>query len=181
MTTTTLTPDAEIFGYTTVAGAMLDRTNAPRGEVVFKENNATIAEAEPAEDQLAVIQMLLPQNFAYVLVDLFLQVQALDAEDWEKAALVVINVSEDTSIKFNLVGTDISTFTAPGLQSVGYNVVNLPRAIVRPVGMGTSVSINVGNVQEVGLEAGLSLYARFLQYDIAQHHDVAVNLPTLIR
>jgi len=181
MTTTNIIPEAQIFGYTTVSGAMLDRTNAPRGEVVFNVNNGIVQEALPGEQQLLVVTMNLPSNFAYVLVDLFLQIQATDAEDWESEALCVLNANDDQAIKFNLPSTGFSTFLASGLQSRTYEVVNLPKVLVRPPAVGNTFTINVQQTMNQAPQANTTVYARFLQYDIAQHHDVAVNLPILTR
>jgi len=178
--TTSLTPTPAIFGYSTLAGAVLDRSSAPRGEVVFSENNATITAGAVGDSQLVAVSMVLPQNYAYVLADLFFEMQAVDQGDWDTEALCVINATDDQGLKFNLRSTGTSKFTST-LLARSYAPVVLPKAILRPVGMGTSVSINVSNRNLDGLISGLTLYARFLQYDIAQHHDVAVNLPSLTR
>lgn len=178
--TTTITPPPQIFGYSTVSGAAIADTNAPRGEVVFSANNEDITLAGVGDTQLAIMIMVLPQNYAYALVDLFLEMQAIDQEDWDTHALCVINATENQGLKFNLESTGTSLFTGT-LQARSYSAPVLPKAVLRPVGMGTSVSINLSNRVTNGAASGLTLYARFLQYDVAQHHDVAVNLPILTR
>jgi len=181
MTTTTITPDAQIFGYTTVAGGMIDRTNAPRGEVVFNANNAPILDGEAGEEQLLILVMNPPENFAYALVDLFFQIQGNEADEWEAEALAVLNATGEQAIKFNLPSTGFATFLSSGNKSRTYEVVNLPRVLIRPATTGNVFTINAQHTMPQGVGASTTVYARFLQYDVAQHHDVATNLPSLIR
>lgn len=181
VTTTNIPIVPSIFGYSTLEGDLIQRSNAPRGEVVFSTNNAAVTVAGSGDTQLLALTMVLPQNYAYVLVDLFLELQALDQTDWERDALCVINATEMQALKFNLTAQGISTFTSGGIQSLSYHPHELPKALLRPVGSGTSMSINVRNMVIDGLASGVTTYARFLQFDIAQHHNVAVNTPLLTR
>lgn len=179
---TTIAVPPQIFGYSTVPGGFIDRTNAPRGSVVFEDSSSEIPIPGLGDQQQLSVSMTLPANFAYVLVELNLSLQsATDMGDWDDTA----------NGSFRTAGAMVALWIAlhsPGVARVGsaaattrsYDFQHLPRALTRADGS-ASMSVNVGNGSIDGEAAFLRFYARFLQYDVSQHHDVAVNLPTLTR
>lgn len=190
VTSTTIVIPPQVFGYSTVGGAFLKETNAPRGEVVFNAINEDITIAGAGNEQFLQLQMTPPANFTYALVDFCVTLaSATDISDWEPAGAVIMNERRATAPNFNynLVADsgNVSEFLASmGTNSVrSYCLDSPPKGLFSPSQDFASANIifSVANLVQAGEAAKVTTYIRLLQYDVSQHHSVSVNLPTLTR
>ncbi len=170
-----------IFGYSTLAGGVIAKSDAPRGEVIFEEPSGAVTLAGVGDTQTVSVSLTLPANFAYVLKDLFFALQSnTDIADWDDTANVSYRTAGDVvAIQIPLMSTGVAHFS--GGQGIRmYDWTHLPTGLTRAAG-DASMSVNLANLVTNGEAASVRFYARFLQYDVSQHHDVEVNRPTLIR
>lgn len=180
---TGVTPSPRIFGYSTISGASLALTNAPRGEVIFGET-AAINGTGVADSQFVAVNMNLPANFAYVLVDVFVALAAIDAEDWEDTVMMVVNMAPPSAQAAEVAWIPLSA--APihdhggSFKVKAYSAPSLPRGLLIPAS-NPNISLNISNLNLNGAAATLRFWVRLLQYDVGQHHEVAVNTPMLTR
>lgn len=190
VTATTIAIPPQVFGYSTVGGRDIALTNAPRGEVIFNAKGEAVTVAGSGNEQLCSLNMTLPANFTYALVDFFVNLStATDIADWDDHAFVIFNERRQTSPSFltNMIARSDGVFDAdpaiPNFTARTWELPCKPKALFSPSQDFPSPNMVVqlvNNVQD-GEVGSLTTYIRFLQYDIAQHHSVGVNLPMLTR
>jgi len=183
MTTTALnssTPD--IFAFSGVPGDQMAGSPIPRSEVVFNLVEVAVT-AGGAEGQTVTFTMQPPLNYAYVLVDLFCAINAAtraDALDWSNSVLgTVISGGPDGL-------TEVARINGWALSAVDtfrvYQFDVLPKRLFVPNTNSLSIaSLVLDNPVVGGAAAAISVFARFMQYDIDQQHHYQVNTPTLTR
>ena len=191
---TTFTPDAAMFPYRTLTESVIGRTNVPLGEVHFKELGSQIPAVTGGDIQEAVIEMKLPTNYAYVLAEIALSLNYEDnsgANIWDKSLFCFMKNSNAggltggrTNFPFEMVNHNLQTVNGFGYTQQFYAPVQLPRSVYFvPTGNDGQVEchmyMSTADIDGTIVYVGLS--ARFLQFNINQAHDAAVNLPQLTR
>lgn len=189
MTTTTIPILPKIFSFTSLPQVSQEESFVPRAEVIFTWFNEDIT-AGGAGDQTAIITMALPINFAYVMVDCELRIDAADAgdiADWDDEAVgSVIENRGDGPTRFLTMafeGENHGTSIGAGIHFVRiYSFKTLPRSLFQAnVRTTNPVSLVVNNPVVGGGAATVAGFVRFLQYDVSQQHHFAVNTPAPVR
>jgi len=186
--TTTITPDAKSFPYSTLSPPLIDSSAMPIGEVHFTIPGASVDAGGVAEDQHLRISCLLPINFAYVIVEsnFTMEGNGEDAGNWNRWGNGLIrNSSVDpgrVTSPFLVDGHSVST--SFGSTNKTWQAANLPNGIWF-VPSGNSGQVNCTfdfhNLDLDGGQTFVGFNVRFLQYKIAQAHHAVVNAPTLVR
>lgn len=188
--TTTLTPVQQYFSFTGYRDPQAVSSVDARAQVLAFIDAGDIAATGAGDNSRMLIDITLPQNFAWVMMDYCLQIQAATATP------TVFNWDAQGQLFIADGATGLSNFAAPvGLTGSGeFSTAATARlmqiykpfcpysAIVNPV-PGTSVFCRADFFNSTANDAAykINLLARFLAYDITQVTDQAVNSPTPIR
>jgi len=192
-TITAFTPFGPQFPFTGLSDDRQELTELPRSEITFNiKNGAIVAGGGVDDDQLLNIMCVLPVNFAYVLVDIHMQLFSsavldnADIDDWDATAEAsVIESSEFSDADALWYQQGISNGTLLALDDIQARRIwtfdRLMRKVIVPKTTNAVLTVNVGNNTPDGAAAKVNFQARFLVYDIAQAHHVWVNNPSLVR
>lgn len=186
--TTTITPSSSLFPFTGYEDAKAVGTPLARANLFFSARDSSVAATGVGDNQRLIIQMDLPRNFAYVLVDYNLAIKAAAGNTYNmplRAELVAFdavtagNRSFDAGIGLNSPGVgnvgsnqEMATYG----QTVPWSGVlfqNIPTETVR-------VQADMFNTTANDGAYTVDVVARFLQFDIEQINNLVVNsaIPT---
>jgi len=188
---TIVNPEPRIFGFSGLADAQLENSEVPRAEVVYAED-FTIEAGTVTDDQAVFITCILPQNFAWVVVDLHFSVITSDKPNgqtvgWDSPAnFVFADGPSPTMRTIQIPGIGrvegISMGTESNSSIIPYWFENIPKMVLVPKpGQAAQLSVRVANREQDRPECSGSFAARFMMYDIAQAHHFYVNTPALVR
>lgn len=184
---TVFAPDPVLFGFTGLpGGAQLDKTAYPRQEVLFKILDGDVTISGVGDTQDIAITCDLPQNFAYALSEIFLEIHGDDVATWDVAALGILqdgtNVGRTMNLCFEGLGKNVmfNTSGSFGPLSRAYQFVSIPQVILVPTDA-PSLKIKLGNDTTDQSAMNINFVARLLMFDISQAHSAQVNTPIPIR
>lgn len=181
----TFTPDAVPFNFDfSSLGVAVDRTAIPRSRICFRVNGDAVAAKIATNTQSIVIVNELPENYAYTLE--FIYVSALfntsdDVDHYTDVSYLAAKLGDGEGPRYTEL---ISDGNAPGLLNVGLqkvwhplNKFNMP--MFNEVGQFVAVELHLFDSDAVNATAAgtVSSLACFLQYDLEQAYNVAVNFP----
>lgn len=181
-TTTDITPT--YFPFTGLPG-IEDLANSwiPRGYLVFEDSSVAITVAGAGEDQIWRIEMDLPIGYAYVLVEAHVQLQGAiaDLAGWDLVMGGEL-VSPGRSIPFDgLASPDGDVMVTTALDRRFFSFPDLSTTIMIASDGSATTIFRIGNHTTDDAAMTGSVFARFLQYDIAQAHHFQIHMPQLIR
>lgn len=193
ITTTSFTPEPQLFPWSGLSDPARERSDVPRQEVWFIENFAAITAGGAGNEQHVDFTCSLPRNFSYALTDLSFGLVAPAAgssgNNFEVGANVIVQDGSSTTLsnQFSLQGlTAVSTFLAGGKQELCWCMPDdcMPSMIFKAAEPTSSNVVLNGNMFNWSQNDGVYLFylmARFLMFDYNQAYHWAPNTPTLTR
>ena len=181
-TTTSLTPAASIFQYQGMPDILGERTRIPRAEINFNLDEAVVTVAGAGEDQALIITCVLPPGFAYAMREVHVGLKTANGDDWDNTAWgQMANGAGATRTLFAPIQF-ASNGTSRGITRRIWVVSEYVKQVMIPVpGDGPEMGFSVSNTTIDGAAGTVSFFAAFLQFDIEQAHNFAVNNPLPIR
>lgn len=179
--TTTIVPAPDVFPYSGMPDVYREKTGIPRGEISFDGQSVDVTIATGGDVQKLVIECILPQGYSYVLREMFLSYAASDADEWADDGWAGLQDSETNSLR--------KTLMPFALTSKGFLPINtprkvwtpewLPRQVVYPIipQEGAKLEIILANAVIDGAAGFISFNVRFLQFDVEQANNYALNYP----
>ena len=155
---------------------------------MFQAPVGTVIAATGAGDTSAInVMMLLPKNFAFVMTDFSCQIRAAGNKTNNYDAIGTLRISDANNAR---TYTQMCPINSEGVARVSdqevrnYCPAMLPDTmIVPPTGVdeGGFVDFWVSNIVANDFAYTISVYAKFLQYNIIQSFDYRVNAPIPVR
>lgn len=154
--------------------------------------NQAIPTPGAGNNQYVICKLQPPKNFAYVLMDIFVGLNAgstSTTNNWSVMNYVIQDDSSGANRRFRIAG-DLTTQGKGFLGSSAIFALKtwcLPAGcrpslmIIPPRGAQPEVAITAYNETAADIAYEANVYARFLQYDIDQANYFAPNTPLLIR
>lgn len=184
--TTTFTPDAITQPFTIFPEPITRFSAMPRAEVHYDIIGGSVTLSGVGDQQAIEVLCFLPVNFAYAIVDLFMDlcIAGTAANTWDRSARCSFNnanVGRTISVIFPAqAAEDSNTVNSQCLQWVPSTLPKIVQAA--PPGINDPfLHVGIEN-SELNKGAGtFNFFARFLQYDIEQWHHAEVNDAKLIR
>ncbi len=185
---TTLTEDTiepVAFPWAGVNDIVGDRSAIPRGCIRFNGAGTIAAAATVADDQALYLHNFLPQNFAYVCTDMHMRIITLTNgldNDWNEPGYVSM-FGRDGFLGWDLITTATSANDQQSSRAAQmYHAENITsEVIIPPVGSNIDVFIAVA-IQDLDKAAmTYNFHASYLQFDISQANNWAVNSPLYTR
>lgn len=178
-------PVEEIFPFTGFGQFVQDRSNAPRSVVTYTVLNEVIVAATGGNDRLININIELPKNFSYALIESNAMVaSAVGVANGCVSAFAQIQVFNPAG-KVRRIPTVYNHVQSAVLQngnsSSVFDFEKPSEVFLAPAGGSLFYSNQYFDPTVNGGELGFNLSVRFLQFDVSQTHNVAVNTPQLIR
>lgn len=185
---TSITPSVDVFPFKGYFDLDADKTAAARAEVKVFWDNEAVALVGAGDNQLVKVQVNLPRNFAYCLVDAAVAIKKsaattynfdLTAESQFSDATTVANRTVEASMRFD--ASAVGTIDDGGLEGAIYHPAQIFSGVLIPQQQSQCVFIwRVFNstANDTAYTCGGNL--RFLQFDISQANHLAVNsaIPT---
>lgn len=169
--------EPKMFPYSGRPDAIGQFTNAPRAEVSFQLNGVTVDGPGTGDSIQLTVKNELPIGFAYVLLEAHFGMVVSDATDWDRVAWGAMQNGGGATRTY-LVPLE---FFSRGLSVDGVRLIwtmqNNTNQVILP---GTPQAQSqfkfvVANSSLDGEDALLYSFVRFLQFDIEQAHNYAVN------
>jgi len=187
---TTISPTPQLFPFSGLPDPEGDLSSVPRGELIFSIDPASdnVTEGDTADDQEIFLSMVLPQNFAYALMEIKLSLDGTvaDIPNWDPVAIAAaVNGTTNRTMSAALQGVSNGIYhhkTGAGPAGRVYTFEGMTGLIHSPrASEQANVSIKWANTTVDGEAASVRLWCRFLVYDIAQIHHWAVQTAQLVR
>lgn len=187
--TTTITPEQKLIPFSGLADIDRDSENAARAEVVLSADSVVIAASGVGDNQLVLVRTDLPRNFSYVLLDLFinLSVSVGYTNNFDPNANVFLQDATSSQqrtfvLPFPLHADGVVPKGSTPLASLDYFMRDTPGAVVSPIsGSAVRMDTRIFNQTSGDGEYNLTLYARFLQYNIEQAINYKVHNAVPVR
>lgn len=182
--TTTLTPTPARFPYINPYGPPeVWATGIPREELIFTALGEAIAVATGGNTQRLVVNMNLPAQDAYVLVEASLALSGADNDEWNVQGFSRL-ISERTgaalwAIMFPFPGIEVPEGASAGRKIYSSGVSNKVLLTKHPDG-GQLVFKTDNNTAD-GSVMSFEIFARFLVFDRIQAQNYNVNSPVPTR
>jgi len=179
---TLIVPEPRIIPFTLVEEK---ETNLPRGQLVFRVDEAAITLSGVGDSQSVEVRCACPENFAYALLEAHIEIHGAAglAANWDADMRGNVQ-SRNGDIKIAMhsegVWTGISGAGGPEGR-IWEPIRGTPMIIVPTPGESNTVSFKVSNTTLNEATVDLDALIRFVIYDVAQIHQVEVNTPQLIR
>lgn len=188
--TTNPVPVITYHPYAGVPDILAELSSIPRGHIDVSVEQGAIALSGAGDNQLVVLSVSLPANFAYALVNLSMSIRAnsgsllVDFNDdasfrWENGSGTARTIVDDVAMTANGVSTMAS---APlGLKIWSHGA--LPNYVMSPANSSAQVGFtaHVFNPNVEDQAYLFNFYAKFLQFDIEQTLHYAPNAPIPVR
>ncbi len=161
-----------------------------RGEVTFNVLGDAVTLSGALQDQMLIINSILPVNYAHCLVDLSVRLEsALVAVDltWDNCALGIFHnassANQTNQFTIPMCASGKMTSLVAGKAQQNFIAETMPKMIMHPALDSSAVRLQCvfvnPNIEEPAIAC--FFYARFLQYDILQADNYTVNNPALVR
>lgn len=183
--TTTLLPIVSTFPFTGYVEPNL--TPAARGEVLAVLKDGTWTASGAGDNQRLIIRVNLPNNFAYVVTDVQLEIKGSVGLVYNVDLQGALNLYNAGSVANRTLDVPIG-LTCPGDYALNladqvatYRPLNLYKGIVIPAfNDNVRLECQFYNTTANDQQYDVDFVARFLQFDINQVHALAVNtaIPT---
>lgn len=182
--TTTITPPGVRFPYINPYGQPLQwQTGIPREELIFAVKDEAVVVATGGDTQRIVLNNILPQVDAYVLVEAKWIVQSVDFADWSINAFSNLVserlVTPQYSVHLQCPGLSVTEGPADG--GVVYESAVSNKIILSADAGGGQLRFKVDNNTADGAAATVTSLVRFLVFDRNQAQQWSVNSPQPIR
>ncbi len=177
-----VTPSPAPFPFHTVPGGELPYTAVPRGRVSFRVTNTTIAAKIATNTTSIQITNTLPANFAYIFeyAQIDVNFDTPDAANYDVVGTLVTQLGDGSGNRVSQMfsrgvagfalnaGDQKSWEVFPIYSSPIYNLLQNAPAVILQV-----------NDNDAGatVEGSVNSYISFLQYDIDQIFNAALNFP----
>ncbi len=187
VTQTSLSPTPMVFPFLGLGQLGLDRSNVPRSEIVYSGEAVVVTAGMVGEEQRLDITCELPQNFSYALAEFHCDIATAggttNSWDADAIAFMVDAVGTDRTINVSMPITAEGIVDDVVLPRRVYNLQNPMRAVLVPPPntIGAKLGATFNNDVQAAVQAAVTFYIRFYQFDIEQAHHYSVNTPTLIR
>lgn len=186
--TTVIAPKTTVIPYTGIVEPAVNQTRFARAEVRFTARDEAVAATGGGDNQLLAIRMNLPAGFAYVMTDYTMAIDNAGAGSltWPSLgymttfdALAPANRTVD--IQTPITSNGVMKYSSAGEIEV-FAPSNLWRGVIIPIETSqTRVQVNHYNTTDAGVAVNIDVAARFLQFDINQAWDTAVNSSIPVR
>lgn len=182
-TTNTFTPGSTIQQF---SGLVLNSNNIyPRARVIF-DSAETITAKGAGDTRTLFTEFSLPVNFAYIIDQLTLAVNVNDSNNYDNNGLLTVNndqVGSDNAV-LPLLSEGFAYADNQATEIKVYRLINPFGEIIYNQDGGAPL-VEAKLFDDDGTNAtgagSLNLYVSFLQYDIQQVQNVAVNAPMPVR
>lgn len=183
---TILSPAPVLFAYVGIGDVLItDRSAIPKSEVVFSGVGEDVTLSGAGDTQRCSINMSLPVNFAYALVDADMTLIGTDAAQWNGTAGLQIQNNNASPSQINHVqGISNGVIVEGARRTWGFNSPGFPKQIISPIVNSASfifaqALVENNTAEQVAMTC--DFYFRWFQYDIEQAHHFAVNQALLVR
>jgi len=189
------TPLPTIFGFTSLPENFQTESPIPRAELLFASQVNVPVPQVAQDNQVMRFELELPFGFAYVAVELTLNISDLGGDfgnslDWSHAASMIFRDapsfqgSSFTSDQVGLRNAAQVTGSDPDDSvngTVVYQFLQMPTVVAIAREPNALAQVTVSCLVNNGPEVRSRLFARFLQFDVRQAHHYQVNTPFLVR
>lgn len=179
-----VTPPGELFPFSTATGSVLGQSPFPRGRVSFRLNDQVIAAKIATNTTSAVIKLVLPANFAYVLeylsADVIFATDVDDALKWDAVGELRMTGIGNGGRVSQLFSEGQYATTLNAGSGRAWSTIQpypLPLFSVASAVLEAQVLLNDSDVVNATVAGLLNLSASYLQYDIEQIYNMPLNFP----
>lgn len=179
-----VTVPGELFPFSTAPGRILEGSAYPRGRVSYRLNDEVIAAKIATNTTSAQIKMVLPRNFAYVLeylsTDVIFATDVDDALKWDAVGFLnVTGIGQGGRVSQLFSQGQYATTLNAGSGRAWGTVQPYPLPLFTLVGsiLQVEVRLNDSDVVNACVAGLLNMSASFLQYDVEQIYNMALNFP----
>lgn len=179
-----ITVPGELFPFSTAPGTILSGSSFPRGRVSFRNNASAIAAKIATNTTSAVLKLILPPNFAYILEYLALDVNfptdVDDAAKWDATGKLTMSGIGNGGRISQLFSEGIYATTLNAGSGRAWGTIQpypLPLFSFGNAVLQAEARINDSDVVNATVAGTLSLSASYLQYDIEQIFNMPLNFP----
>lgn len=186
LTTTTVNPTLEPFPYAGMPERQRGQTPIPSREMRCYTRDKSITAGGAGNEQRLVVQLDLPPNYAYVLVDLSCMLGLAGSINWDAVIQGYLQdglTTVKSRIPMELFSHGITEYTAAGSERRVWIPEDIPRATLIPSVAGEQVRLHLETINSTQNDgaASFTFYARFLEFTIEQAHHWQVNTPEPVR
>lgn len=164
-------------------------SNLPAGEVRFGTISQTLTAPGAGNEQSVTMSCELPQNYAYVLLELYAAIAAPAAgatgNNFEPGAFgILIDAPASNVANQGVFFGDTahgSTFFTNGVENLCWNFTRLPNLVLIAGSTTGLLQCNFMNFTQNETGYSITFHARLARYSINQAYNVEVNTPLLTR
>lgn len=162
-------------------------TPIPRGEGIFSIFNGVVAAPSAGDSQSLSINCILPNSFAYVLVEVTCRLQDTeigDSADWDDNMQSYVTDDASNGSWLAAPQTPGLRYRTNNLQVVGgqaFQMMLPPKKMILPKSDEGGLFLTNYNNSIDGGPMQIFFMAKFLEYDLNQAHFFAVNTAVLTR
>ncbi len=184
-----LDPSATPFPFETFPGGALQYSAVPRGRMVFRVNDQVIAAKIATNTTSIQITNTLPANYAYVLewfqADVILATDTAEAAQFDAVGQIQFALGDGA-------GTRDSQLFSEGIYATTLNagsgrawcaLQGFPLPIFNVLGNAPAVTVRLNDSDVVNATVAglLNATLSFLQYDLEQIFNLALNFPVPVQ
>lgn len=184
--TTTAVAELMIFPFTGIIEPNNIQSLAARSVVTAQVDNQSIAASGAGDNQQLQINVDLPSNFAYAVLDFCMSITGVASAgtyNWSQGGSLVLRdalagANSKVEVPLGLEGGTAAPFDATGDSTMTYKPWCAFKGIIIPLpGDQVRAQTTLFNETANDIAYVVDMYSRFLQFDIAQANDYAVNSP----
>jgi len=182
--TTTFTPAPLIFPYAGLDTLGGDRSAHPFAELRFTVLSGAVAVEAGGDSQKVDVTCNLPVNFAYTLMNAHYAIFGADIADWENGCDSFWTDGFGSGNNTRSMISPIATWNEAVSETAKvfrFDIAHL--GVLLPNSPASQPQFRVRNANPVinGSVMAINFHARFLQFNIEQAYNFAVNSPTPTR
>lgn len=159
-------------------------TPIPRSEKIFSTVATAVTAGGAGNEQAANVTAILPEGFAYVMVESVVSLIGVDIADWQKSAFATLDDSVATPTFRDTFIADRGEIWATSAILPGgtYRCSECPTKIIIPSAAdGGRLQYWLQNNVQDGVAMSVIAFFRFLVFDLNQAYYWGVNTPLLTR
>lgn len=161
-------------------------TNIPRSEKIFTAINFAVTVASGGDTQAIIVTCVLPEGFAYVMLEGAVQLTGADIADWNPAVFATLDDRTANPQLRDVYQVDRGGVASAGGAGAGlttcYRCLNCPTKMLIPsASPGGQNRWVLENLVVDGAAMTVICYFRFLVFDLNQAYYWAVNTPMPVR
>lgn len=184
--TTTIVAPVLVQPYTGLPASVLERSAAPRADVIFKDNGVEVTAGGAGNTQRLAVACNLPQNFSYGFAEFHFSISTPtgSVNNWEANGLsIIVDAAAGRTSFINSPLFNRGVADSFSLPTRDYQIESKFSGILLPPAntSGAKMAITLANLTENMPAGTLNYYIRFYQFDVEQAYHYRLNSPQLIR